>query len=148
MSELNWPKRNVEIQEGSLDIAEKRFKEGRTSKLDMTQAESNLATTKSLIPQLELSRRQAINALSVLLGRPPGELPFDTNQPGAIPDIPPEIVVGIPAELLCRRPDIRAAERQMAAQFEQIGITEAEMYPTFAVSGKPGLRSNSVKRFV
>ena len=135
---IELAQRNVEIQEGSLDIAEKRFKEGRTSKLDMTQAESNLATTRSLIPQLELSRRQAINALSILLGCPPGELPFDVEQPGRIPSIPNEIIVGIPADLLCRRPDIRAAERQMAAQFEQIGITEADMYPTLAISGNLG----------
>ena len=139
---IELAKQNVEIQDGSLDIAEKRFKEGRTSKLDMTQAESNLATTQSLIPQLELARRQAINALSVLLGCPPGELPFDTNLPGSIPNIPHEIIVGIPADLLCRRPDIRAAERQMAAQFEQIGITEADMYPTLAISGNLGYEAS------
>ena len=135
---IELARRNVVIQEGSLDIAQKRFNEGRTDKLDVAQAESNLATTRSLIPQLELARRQSLNALCVLLGLPPGEVPYLSEQPGIIPDIPPQIMVGIPANLLCRRPDIRAAERQMFAQFQQIGIAEADMYPTLGINGNLG----------
>lgn len=130
--------KNVELQLGSLKIAKARFKEGRTSKLDVVQAESNLASTKSLIPQLELARRQALNALAVLLGTPPSNIPYLTEHPGTIPVVPPEVIVGIPAELVSRRPDIRAAERNMAAQFEQIGIAEAELYPSVSISGTLG----------
>lgn len=135
---IELAKKNVTLQEKSLEIAEFRFEEGRTSKLDVVQAETNLASTSSLIPQLELARRQSLNALAVLLGMPPSDIPFLSERPGKIPTVPAEVIVGIPADLICRRPDIRAAERNMAAQFEQIGIAEAELYPTFAVSGTLG----------
>lgn len=135
---IELAKKNVTLQEKSLEIAEFRFEEGRTSKLDVVQAETNLATTNSLIPQLELARRQSLNALAVLLGMPPSDVPYLSERPGKIPTVPAEVIVGIPADLICRRPDIRAAERNMAAQFEQIGIAEAELYPTFAVSGTLG----------
>lgn len=135
---IELARRNVELQKGSLQIAKTRFDEGRTSKLDVVQATSNLAATRSLIPQLELARRQSLNALAVLLGLPPSDVPFLSQQPGAIPEVPTEVVVGIPADLLCRRPDVLSAERTMKAQFEQIGIAEADLYPTFAISGSLG----------
>lgn len=138
---IELARKNVTLQEGSLKIAKARFKEGRTSKLDVVQAESNLASTKSLIPQFELARRQSLNALSVLLGIPPSDTPYLSDQPGTIPVVPPEVIVGIPADLVCRRPDIRAAERNMAAQFEQIGIAEADLYPTFAINGTLGIQA-------
>ena len=135
---IELAKKNVELQVGSLNIAKARFDEGRTSKLDVTQAESNLAATRSLIPQLELGRRQSLNALSILLGIPPSDVPCLTSTTGRIPEIPPHVIVGIPADLVCRRPDIRSAERNMKAQFEQIGIAEAELYPTFSIAGTLG----------
>ncbi len=138
---LALARQNVALQQGNLDVAQTRFDEGRTSKLDVVQAKSNLAATSSLIPQLELARRQSRNALAVLLGMPPGEADGLLSSPGTIPDIPKAVMVGIPAELICRRPDIRAAERQMAAQFEQIGIAEADLLPAFAFSGTLGYQS-------
>jgi len=138
---IELARKNIELQQGSLKIAKARFSEGRTSKLDVVQAESNLASTKSLIPQLELARRQSLNALGVLLAVPPSEILQLAELPGTIPDIPAEVIVGIPAELLIRRPDIRAAERNMAAQFEQIGIAEADLYPTLSVSGTLGYQA-------
>ena len=140
---LELARKNVELQEGSLDVASKRFEAGRTSKLDVVQGESNLAATKSLIPQLELARRQSLNALAVLLGMPPGQAGELLPSTGTIPDVPTEVMVGIPAELIRRRPDIRSAERLMAAQFEQIGIAEAELYPSFAFSGTLGYQAAS-----
>ncbi len=138
---IELAKKNVTLQEGSLKIANARFDEGRTSKLDVVQAKSNLASTNSLIPQLELARRQALNALAVLLGMPPSSIPRLSDQPGTIPMIPSEVIVGIPAELISRRPDIRAAERNMKAQFEQIGIAETDLYPTLAISGTLGAQA-------
>ena len=138
---LELAKKNVELQQGSLSIAVKRFEAGRTSKLDVVQAESNLAATNSLIPQLELARRQSLNALAVLLGTPPGHAEELLSAPGRIPEVPSEVMVGIPAELICRRPDIRSAERLMAAQFEQIGIAEADLYPTFVLGGTLGYQA-------
>lgn len=132
---------NVKIQEGSLEIAQTRFDEGRTSKLDVVQAQSNLAATNALIPQLQLSRRQSMNALAVLLGLPPGESENVILSSGEIPDVPTQLMVGIPAQLLTQRPDIRSAERLMAAQFEQIGIAEADLYPTFSFTGTLGYQA-------
>jgi len=136
---LELARKNVKLQEGSLDIATVRFNEGREPKLDVVQADSNLAATQALIPQLELARRQAHNALALLLGIPAPD--FEVLPPGKIPVIPTELLVGIPAELLMRRPDIQSAERLMAAQFEQIGIAHADLYPTFSLSGTLGLQS-------
>ena len=138
---LDLAKKNVSAQEGSLEIAQKRFVEGRTAKLDVVQAQSNLASTRSLIPSLELTQRQALNALAVLLAIPPSEIEYLTEQPGKIPEVPPTAVVGIPADLLLLRPDIQAAERTMAAQFEQIGIAEADLYPTLVVNGTLGYQA-------
>ena len=82
-----------------------------------------------------------MNALAVLLGMSPGQSGEILPPDGRIPNVPTEVMVGIPAELIRRRPDIRSAERLMAAQFEQIGIAEAELYPTFAVSGTLGYQA-------
>ncbi len=141
---LRLAKKNVELQQGSHDIAKNRFKEGRTSKLDVVQAEANRASTESLIPQLELARRQSLNALAVLIGIPPNEITPLFETAGTIPEIPYEAIVGIPANLLRSRPDIRAAERRLAAQFEQIGIAEAELYPTLSIGGNLGWQAASV----
>ena len=141
---IELAKENVKLQVKSLEIAQIRFDEGRTSKLDVVQAKTNLASTKSLIPNFELARRQTLNALAVLLGMPPSNIPYLSERPGKIPTVPSEVIVGIPADLICRRPDIRAAERNMAAQFEQIGIAEAALYPTFAVSGTLGWQAARV----
>ncbi|QEG22672.1 efflux transporter outer membrane subunit [Mariniblastus fucicola] len=145
---IELAKKNATLQEGSLKIARARFKEGRTSKLDVVQAESNLASTRSLIPQLELARRQSLNAIAVLLGMPPSEVPVLSDQPKKIPEIPSFAVVGIPADLMRRRPDIRSAERSMKAQFEQIGIAEADLYPTFSFSGSLGWDSAKLSDLV
>ncbi|MEM9412655.1 MAG: TolC family protein, partial [Planctomycetota bacterium] len=106
---LNLAQKNIKSLQGSLDIAQRRFDAGRTSKLDVLQAESNLAATEALIPQLELAQRQSLNAMAVLLGVPPSEISFLSNKSGHLPEVPSSAIVGIPAELLTQRPDIRAA---------------------------------------
>ncbi len=138
---LELARLNVKSLQGSLEIAKRRFEAGRTSKLDVVQAESNLAATQSLIPQLELAQRQSLNALSVLMAIPPSEIEYLCEGGGKIPEIPASVIVGIPCELIRRRPDIRAAERQLAAQFEQVGIAEADFYPTFTISGTVGYQA-------
>lgn len=138
---LELAKENIKNLDGSRRIAKARFDFGKTSKLDVVQAEANLAATQALVPQLELAQRQALNALAVLAALPPSEVEHFFNGPGKIPTIPANAIVGIPAELLQRRPDIRAAENRLAAQFEQIGIAEAEFYPTFSISGSLGYQA-------
>jgi NodT family efflux transporter outer membrane factor (OMF) lipoprotein len=126
---------NVELQEHTLKIIQHRFDQGVVSELDLRQAKSALAATRSLIPALEEGHRKAETGLCILLGLPPQQLPALERGPQAIPQVPPEVIVGIPAELLMRRPDIRKAERQAAAQCAQIGIATAELYPHIAISG-------------
>lgn len=133
---------NVKIQERSLSIARARFKGGDVTELDVAQARSLLADTKATIPALEAELRQAKNGLAILLGTLPGQLAHLLREPKPIPRMPPEVTVGIPAELLRRRPDIRLAERQMAAQSALIGVAKADLYPHFTLFGSIGLRSS------
>jgi len=92
---------------------------------------------------LKQGRRQTLNRLAILLGMTPYDLEPILREPGHIPNAPDEIVVGIPAELLRRRPDIRSAERLIAQQSAQIGIAEAELYPQFALNGEIRLNSQN-----
>jgi NodT family efflux transporter outer membrane factor (OMF) lipoprotein len=133
---------NVEIQERSLEIATIRFKNGITTELDVQQAKTLLLNTQASIPALEIGLQQAKHALSTLLGLPPGNLESLLNNDGVIPTAPAEVAVGIPAELLRRRPDIRRAELQAAAQSARIGIAEGDLYPHFSLVGSIGLRAS------
>ena len=134
---------NVALQERTLELAELRFREGRVTKLDVTQAREQLATTRALVPQLEIGLRESQNALCVLLGVPPYDLASELGS-GPIPAAPAEVVVGIPAQLLTRRPDIRQAERLVAAQSARIGIAESELYPRIAITGMLGYESRNL----
>ena len=133
---------NVELQEKILDTAERLFKSGRRNELDAHQARSTLAQTQAQIPQLRIALRQACNRLCVLLGMPTCDLEQQLG-PGPIPTAPPVVAVGIPAELLRRRPDVRRAEHLAAAQGEQIGIAEAQLYPAFFITGTLGWQAEN-----
>jgi NodT family efflux transporter outer membrane factor (OMF) lipoprotein len=135
---------NVEIQRESLKIAEARFQYGTTSELDVEQAKTVLNNTLASIPTLETQLRQAKDALSILLGLPPSNLADFLEGPSEIPVSPPEVAVGIPADLLRRRPDIRSAEYQAVAQCAQIGVAKADLYPAFSLSGMFGFGSSDV----
>jgi NodT family efflux transporter outer membrane factor (OMF) lipoprotein len=133
---------NIKLQEKSLDIAAARFQFGDTSELDVSQAKALLKQTQATIPPLEASLRQAKNALAILLGILPTEVQDILGPPKPIPTAPIEVAVGIPAELLRRRPDIRLAEFQAAVQSAQIGIAKADLYPSFSLVGSIGLQSS------
>lgn len=140
---LEFARSNVVIQQRSLKIAEVRFKEGATSELDVQQARSLLRNTQSLIPVLETSVRQAKHGLSVLMGIPPSNLAEFLEGPSDIPKAPTQVAIGIPADLLRRRPDIRLAEFQAAAQGALIGVAQADLYPHFALGGSIGFAAGS-----
>jgi len=144
---LDIARENVRVQQRSLQIAEARFNGGEVSELDVSQAQALLSETQSLIPRLSMNLRQAKNALSILLGKMPSELNEILGGPKPIPAVPAEVTVGVPAELLRRRPDIRLAERQLAAQSPRIGIAKAELYPAFSLLGTIGLASLSTGDF-
>jgi len=134
---------NVKIQKRSLDIAEVRFKAGAVTELDVTQAKSLMRSTESTIPGFVTNVRQAKNALAILLGKLPGEIDAMLGGPGLIPEIPAEVAVGIPTELLRRRPDIRFSERQLAAQSAQIGFAKADLFPHFSLFGSLGFQTGA-----
>ena len=132
---------NVKIQKRSLEIAEVRFKAGAVTELDVTQARSLLRSTEASIPGFRADIRQAKNALAILLGKLPGEIDAMLGGPGLIPEVPAEVAVGIPTELLRRRPDIRLSERQLAAQSAQIGFAKADLFPHFSLFGTIGFQT-------
>ena len=134
---------NVRIQNRSLEIAEVRFKAGAVTELDVSQARALLRSTEATIPTLESDLRQAKNALAILLGKLPGKIDEMLGPPGRIPAVPAEVAVGIPAELLRRRPDIRFAERALAAQSALIGFAKADLFPHFSLFGTIGIQAAS-----
>jgi len=133
---------NVKIQERSLQIVDAQFRGGAVTELDQVQAKSLLSNTQALIPSLQTSLRQAKNALALLLGVLPNQVEALLRDPRPIPAAPAQVSVGVPAELLRRRPDIRLAERQLAAQSALIGVAKADLYPHFSLFGSIGLRSS------
>jgi NodT family efflux transporter outer membrane factor (OMF) lipoprotein len=141
---LRIARENAGIQRESLRLADVRFRNGETSETDVEQARSEYAQTRSQIPQLEIGLRQNQHALSVLLGMPPSDLQDRLGPGGPIPAAPAEVAIGIPADLLRRRPDIRAAEEQAAAQSALIGATKADLYPAFSLSGTFGFLSTDI----
>jgi NodT family efflux transporter outer membrane factor (OMF) lipoprotein len=133
---------NLKLQQRSYDIAEVLYRQGQDSELDVQQAKALLLGTKATVPQLETQLKLAENALNTLLGQNNG---FVENLivPGPIPHVPEQIAVGIPADLLRRRPDIRQAELQAVAQNAQVGVATADLYPSIAISGSLGVVSIS-----
>ncbi len=135
---------NAASQKDSLRLTEIRYRNGQTSETDVEQAKSEYAQTRSKIPTYEIGVQQNQHALSVLLGLPPANLD-DLLQPASgIPVAPAEVAIGIPADLLRRRPDIRSAEQQAAAQSALIGATKAQLYPAFSLSGTFGFSSTDI----
>ena len=131
--------KNVETQKESLRIAKAQFTAGETSERDVQQATAQLAQTEAQIPQLEQTLAQTKNGLAVLLGETPDETDRHlTNGPSLIPSAPAEVAVGIPRDLLRRRPDVRAAGLAAASQSALIGVAKANMYPAFSLSGSFG----------
>jgi NodT family efflux transporter outer membrane factor (OMF) lipoprotein len=129
---------NVKIQTESLRLAQAQFDAGAVTELDVFQSRALLRSTEAAIPGFESEIRQAKNALAILLGKLPGKIDAMLAGPGHIPQMPAEVAIGVPAELLRRRPDIRLAERQLAAQSAQIGVAKADLYPSFSLFGSIG----------
>jgi NodT family efflux transporter outer membrane factor (OMF) lipoprotein len=142
---------NVRIQEGVLALVEEQFRVGinKVTQLDVQQQKTVLEQTRSTIPALQITLGQANDVLCTLLGVPPHDLETELGpgQPlGSEPvaNVPNWVAVGIPADLLARRPDIRSAERQVAAQSAQIGVAEADLYPTIFINGTLGYEAQDL----
>ena len=125
---------NIESQQGSLNIARARYDSGTTDELDVYQALTNVRNTQALLPVLREQERKAEIRLCVLQGIPPRDL-GDQLGSGPIPKASPTAAVGIPADLLRRRPDVRRAERLAAAESARIGVAAADLLPQFSIRG-------------
>ncbi len=144
---LKLARENVSLQQRTLEITDVQFRGGAVSELDVQQARALLTDTQASIPDLRAGTRQAQNALSVLLGVVPHDL-RDIIGVAPIPVPPSDVAVGIPADLIRRRPDIRRAELEAAAQSARIGIAEADLYPTFTLTGTIGLSATSLGNLI
>ncbi|HBJ35427.1 MAG TPA: transporter [Planctomycetaceae bacterium] len=138
---LELAKLNLQSQEMTLGIAQKRQEAGLGTSLDIAQAETNVGQTSATLPLLQILHRQANNRLCLLLGRNPTNLQVEIGFNTPIPHPPHNLAFGIPADLLRRRPDVRRAERELAAQSEKIGIAKTDFYPHITLTGNIGLAS-------
>jgi NodT family efflux transporter outer membrane factor (OMF) lipoprotein len=130
---------NIAIQQRSFDIVNVQFQNGSTSELDVLQAQTLLMATKATLPSLQTQLYQANNALATLLGMPPSDMSELLKGSSSIPSVPEKFAVGLPADLLRRRPDVRQAEYLAMAQNAQVGLAEANLYPSFSLTGSVGL---------
>ncbi len=140
---LAYAQSNLELQQQTLQLTKDRRAAEISPELDVAQAELNLANTESTLPTLQIQLTQALNRLAVLLGEHPGSLQEELNEFQAIPTGPDQLLADLPINLLRQRPDIRRAERQVAAQNAQIGVSTAALYPSFSLSGTFAFESTS-----
>ena len=133
---------NLTLQVKSLEVTRKKKELGNTTGLDVANAEAQAANTRSQIATFESESQQQIYALSVLLGEEPTALLMELTPTAQIPVVPPIVPVGLPSELLRRRPDIRQAERQLAAATAQIGVATADLFPKFSLNGTLTVQGN------
>lgn len=138
---LELVQQNVLNQQRTYDTIVNRFNEGEASDVDVQQAKSSLAQTKAFAPQVEIALRQAQNQLCVLLGMPPEDLAARLGE-SEIPAVEAEISLGVPAATLLQRPDVRRAERLLAAQSALIGVAESDLYPQITLVGTVGRSAN------
>jgi NodT family efflux transporter outer membrane factor (OMF) lipoprotein len=142
--EIAYTRAQIKLQTEILDIAKAKFKGGQVSQLDVNQAQANLSATEVVLPQLEIGLREVNNQLCVLLGLPAEDLKHKLGA-AAIPTAPTAVAVGIPADLLRRRPDVRRAEREAAAQSARIGVAQAQFYPQISINGTFGWAAEDLR---
>lgn len=130
---------NVALQEQTLQLVQARYDAGFVGARDLAQAASNVAVTRSRVPALEAGARAAENRLTTLLGLAPGSLAGELDVASEIPVPPAQAVVGVPADVVRNRPDVRAAERRLAAEHARRGIARADLYPQLALVGSLGV---------
>jgi NodT family efflux transporter outer membrane factor (OMF) lipoprotein len=143
-TQLSIAEVNLDAQEETHNLTQWRFQAGLTTQLDVEQAKYSLEQTRAQIPVLQTGLVQAKNRLALLLGQQPGFLEEALGARRAIPSTPLEVAVGVPADVLRQRPDVRRAERQLAAQTAQVGVATADLYPKLSLLGSIGLEALSL----
>jgi NodT family efflux transporter outer membrane factor (OMF) lipoprotein len=141
---ISLARKNAQLQQDSLDLVKLQFDAGVVTELDVLQAQTLLSTTQAAIPNLEAALASARNGLAVLIGELPEGIGPLLGTDAAIPEVASQVIVPLPAELLRRRPDIRRAEMQAAAQSARIGVARAELYPSFSLLGSIGLSASDL----
>jgi len=141
---IDIAQQNLKAQQHTADLTRQRFEGGFASGLDVANADSQVATTASQIPLLEAAARQSVYNLSVLLGREPGALVEELSPASPVPPAPPSVPVGVPSDLLRRRPDIRAAEANIHADTARIGVATADLFPKFTLNGSIGFSASDL----
>jgi NodT family efflux transporter outer membrane factor (OMF) lipoprotein len=147
-SRLDFAERNLESQREVVDITGWRAEAGLATVLDVEQAKSSYSQTLAAIPQLQSALEAAKNRLAVLTGQTPGALESVLAERKPIPVAPADVVSSVPAEVLRRRPDIRAAERRLAAQTAQVGVATAQLYPSLSLNGSIGVTAGSASDLI
>ena len=142
--QLRLAQDSLKLQQRSFDIVDLLFRNGSSSELDSLQARTLLLSTQATIPRLEVTLVQLKNAMSVILGIPPSDLGYAFKGDGSPPKVPDAIGVGVPADLLRHRPDVRRAELQALAQNSLVGVAEANLYPSFSLNGFLGVSSTNL----
>jgi NodT family efflux transporter outer membrane factor (OMF) lipoprotein len=137
---------NIRIEQATVEVVQQRFDRGLTNELDLALARRQLATLQSEITPLKEEITVAQRRLAVLLGEYPEDLRVELDQPASLPDLPRRIETGLPPDLLRRRPDIREAERQLAANTALIGARTADLFPQVAITAGAGLQGQGLGR--
>jgi multidrug efflux system outer membrane protein len=144
---LDIARRDLKIQEDATELTRARYQGGVATDLDVTREAALLDAEQAAIPPLETAMRAAMYALAVLLAQHPGELVAELSPAAALPPVPPQIPIGLPADLLRRRPDVRRAERQLAAETARIGVAKSDWFPKVSLIGDVGVESVSVSNW-
>jgi NodT family efflux transporter outer membrane factor (OMF) lipoprotein len=134
---------NMKLQAETYELANHRFKAGLVTQLDVDRAKTNLDETRASIPSLTTRLAAAKNRLSVLMGEHPGYVDSRLAAAKPLPVTPLSIALGVPAETLRRRPDVRTAERELAAQTARVGVATAELYPKLSLAGSIGIDAST-----
>jgi len=138
---------NIQVQQEILNLTSNRFENGLSSDLDVQQAKALLTATQAEVPSFKSGFDQAVHHLAVLIGQPPGTLMGGMSVAKPIPLTPPTVPVGLPSDLLKRRPDVQKSERDLAAATARIGAAKADLFPKFSLTGFAGLESVSTGNF-
>lgn len=147
-AQLQITRNNLVTQQDTVTLTQERYRMGLTSYLDVTQAEAQRTATEANIPPLEAAITASMHRLAILVAQPPAALSAELTPVRPLPSIHELLAPGLPAELLARRPDLRAAERQLAAASADIGVATAELYPTFDLTLGLGLQSSNSSNFL
>jgi outer membrane protein, multidrug efflux system len=146
-AQLATAEANIVAQEDTFHLAQWRYEAGLSDELAVQQARYNLENTRAAMPTLRTVLEEALNRMAVLLGVQPGNLHKELEQQGPIPASPLKVAIGVPADMLRRRPDVRRTERELAAQTARVGVATAELYPKLTLNGSIGLETLSLNNF-